>query len=83
VCIPPGVPIIYDSRLALGRLWQLYTRHRIRQVVMPARRMIDRILPTAGRASLQGEELRVQPGQIRQLEAAGVQECQWTASVAR
>jgi hypothetical protein len=26
VCIPAGVPDVYDARLALGRLWQLYRR---------------------------------------------------------
>jgi hypothetical protein len=26
VCIPSGVPDVYDARLALGRLWQLYRR---------------------------------------------------------
>ena len=55
---------------------QQRTTCRIHQIIVAARRMIDRIPATARRPTLKANELRLQLSQIEQFNLAGIDQRQ-------
>ena len=49
---------------------------RIGQIIMPARRVVDQVLPAARRAPLQAGKLGAQAGMVQKLDATRVQKRQ-------
>ena len=48
--------------------------HRVGEIVMRTRRMVDRIASVARRATLEAKELGVQPRHVEEFDTLGVQE---------
>ena len=52
------------------------TRHRVGDIVMPTWGMVDAVTPATRCAAFQAAELLVRPGDVQQLQLAGVQQRQ-------
>ncbi len=70
---PAAVGVIVSTVRAIDRS---KTSDDVAKVIMPVRRMINRILATARSATLQSTELRNQPRIVEQIDAARVQQRQ-------